>query len=259
MVFNYTAREKKALIVFILVLTLVFAFNDGQEKFELGFWLMNFLKTLLIVAVGALVHDFGHDIMCKKYGFNSEFRLWGVKRFWFTKKAQYPKKYNIFGKELTVYQFPVGIIIALLLMILSNGRLYWAAISSYGLVTEKVHRLGKRFVEVTDFEEAKIALAGPMFLLVLTLILKALNSTGIFEQFILIYSYMIVFDMLPLPGLDGLKVFWGSSLLYAFSFVFTIAAVIAMFTLSFWIAIPLALGLAVVFLVLYYYLRIYKE
>lgn len=258
MVFNYTAREKKALVIFILVLTLVFAFNDGQETFELSHWAMNFLKVLIIVTIGAFVHDLGHDLFCRKYGFNSEFRLWGVKRLWFSKKAQFPKKYKIFGKDYIVYQFPLGILFALIVMLISNGQLYWAAVSSYGLVAERAHRLGKKFVNVTDFEEAKIALAGPMFLLILTLILKALNFTGLFDKFILIYCYMIVFDMLPLPGLDGMKIFYGSRPLYAFSFVFTIAAIIAMYTLSIWAAVLLALVFAGVFLVLYYYLRFYK-
>ncbi|MFH1636920.1 MAG: hypothetical protein ABIB71_00680 [Candidatus Woesearchaeota archaeon] len=258
MVFNYTSREKKALIIFILVLTLVFAFNDGQETFDLGFWLINFLKILVIVAIGALVHDLGHDLMCRKYGFNSEFRLWGMKRLGFTKHPLYPKTYNILGFKWTIYQFPLGILLALIVMVLSNGKLFWAAISSYGLVVERAHRLGRRYVEVTDFEEAKIALAGPMFLLALTLILKIFNGAGMFDKFILIYSLIVVYDMLPLPGLDGSKVYWGSRPLFAFSFVFTIAAIAAIYMLNVWIALLLALGLSLVFLVIYYYLKIYK-
>ncbi len=258
MVFNYTRREKWSLFVYILILTLVFAFNDGQEKFELGFWIVNFLKVLVIVAIGAFVHDLGHDLFCRKYGFNSEFRLWGMKRIWFSKHPQFPRSYNIFGKNLKVYQFPLGVVLALLVMLLSNGKLFWAAVSGYGLIVEKAHRLGKKFVEVTDFEEAKIALAGPMFLLLLAIVLKIFNGGGMFDQVILIYSYMVVYDMLPLPGLDGSKVFWGSRPLFAFSFVFTIAAIAAIYLLNVWVALLIAVGLGAVFLVLYYYLRIYK-
>jgi len=213
---------------------------------------VNFLKILVIVAFSVFLHDFAHDMLAKKYGFISEYRIWGIKRFGFGREV-FPKKINLFGKEITVQAFPIGAVLCVLVTLFSNGRLFFTAVSSYGLVIKKAHRLGKRFIEVTDFEEAKIALAGPMANILLAIIFKIFNSSGIFDDVIFINSVMPIFDMLPFPGLDGAKVFWGSRPLYVFSFLFILAAAISLRFLSAIPALLLALAVAVLFLIAYIY------
>lgn len=231
----------------------MFAFNDGRPAFELSAWLSNFVKVLLIVLVGIIIHDFGHDLIAKRNGMQSEYRIWGVKGF-----GTFPKVIRWFGKEITINSFPLGILIALGLTLFSNGKLFWAAVSSYGLVIEKSTRLGKKFVEVTDYEEAKIAIAGPLAVTSLMLIFKLFNGSGTFDQFVTVYSWMAIFDMLPIPGLDGAKVFFGSVPLYIFSVSFILSAVILAHLLG---AIPTLIFsalAALAFLAVYAYYFIYK-
>ena len=144
------------------------------------------------------------------------------------------------------------------LTVFSNGRLYWAAISSYGLIMEKATRLGKKFVDVTDYEEAKIALAGPIAVTFLMLFFKLLNGSGTFEQLVTIYSWMAIFDLLPIPGLDGAKIFFGSVPLYVFSASFVLSAVVLAYVLGAIPALIFSVLAALAFLAVYAYYFIYK-
>ncbi len=257
MVFDYTRKELKSFLIVVIVLALVFGFNDGRDTFEMSYWLGNLLQVLIIVAIGIFVHDLGHDLISSKEGFNSEFRVWGIKRLGFNEPS-YPKMFRLFGKQFHIEALPIGIFLAVIVMLLSNGKLFWAAVSSFGLVTVKAHRLGRKFVETTDYEDAKIAIAGPMAMAFLAIILKIFNGTGIFDKAILIYSVIVIYDMLPLPGLDGFHVLIGSKPLYAFGTAFLVSSVLlihylgGLFALLTAILISLAAGIS------YFYFFVHK-
>lgn len=240
------------------MLTLVFGFNDGQPQFELSYWIINLIRVFIIVIIAIVVHDFGHDLIAKRNGLKSDYRTWGVRKFWFGENT-FPKNIKFFGKEFTINQFPIGIVLALTITIFSNGRLYWAAVSSYGLVIEKATRLGKKFVDITDYEEAKIAIAGPLAVTFLMLIFKLLNGTGTFDQIVTILSWMAIFDMLPLPGLDGFKVMFGSIPLYVFGTSFIASSVILAYLLGAVPALIFSVLAALAFLAVYAYYFIYKS
>lgn len=227
---EYTKRELKYFAIIIVTLALAFAFNDNAPEFSWAHWLVNFLKMMVFVAVSVFVHDFAHDMAAKKYGFISEYRIWGIKRFGLKKQA-FPKKIRIFGKDIVIDSFPLGIVLCLLVAIVSNGKLFFTAVSSYGLVIKKTHRFGHKMVEVTDLEEAKIALAGPMANILLALACKIINADALAEL-VLINSIMPVYDMLPIFGLDGMKVLVGSRPMYIFSFIFIIALAILLYSLG---------------------------
>ena len=248
---EYTKREYKYLIIAIIVLTLVFGFNDGKETFELSYWLANLVKVFIIVAFSVFVHDFAHDLMAKKYGFLSEFRLLGIKGFY--KKNPFPKTFNLFGKELKIRSFPIGIVIALLITLASNGLIFFTAISCYGLVILKHYRFGKKFIEVTDFEEAKVAVAGPLSNILIALIFSAFNVNSLFDTVVMVNAWMAFWDILPLPGLDGAKVYIGSRPLFVFSFVLIIGLVILvrLAHVSSFLSLILAFAMSITLLISY--------
>ena len=138
--------------------------------------------------------------------------------------------------------------LCLLVALLSNGKLFFTAVSSYGLVIKKTHRFGHKMVEVTDLEEAKIALAGPMANIMLALVCKLINADALADM-VLINSIMPVFDMLPIFGLDGMKVLMGSRPMYIFSFVFILALAILLYTLE--SALPALVIAAAIALILF--------
>lgn len=208
-----------------------------------------------MVAITIFIHDLGHDLLAKKSGFISEFKSWGIKRYGWSPQATFPKK--VFGWKINI--LPIGLILAVLVTIFSNGQFWFAAVSSYGLVIEKISRFGKKFVNVTNYEDAKIAIAGPGAVLLLLLVLKIFNWSGIFDKFIFICSVLVIYDMLPIPGLDGWKVAMGSKPLYFFGFILTIG-IIALVQLTGAIqALVISLIFSAILVTLYYYFSIYKS
>jgi hypothetical protein len=211
-----------------------------------------------MVTIAVLVHDLGHDFMAKKHGFMCEYKLWGIKRFGWGPTAQYPRDVKFLGKKFRMEGFPIGILISLGFTLASLGKIPFAAVSSYNLVIEKTKRLGKKYIGVTDFEDAKIALAGPMATVILLIIVKAFNTSGMLDQFMLITAVMAGFDILPLPGLDGFKVAFGSKQLFVFGALFIYMMIFLSFVLSTIPAILLALAFSLIILVLYVYFLVYR-
>lgn len=254
---EYTKNELKYFAIIILTLTFAFAFNDNSAEFAWSSWLANFLKVLVFVAVSVFVHDFAHDMAAKKYGFISEYRIWGIKRFGWHKPS-FPRKMRIFGREMEINAFPLGIILCILITIVSNGKLFFTAVSSYGLVIKRTQRFGHKIIEVTDFEEAKIALAGPMANILLAIIFKLASPGGLFAGMVLINSVMPVYDMLPFFGLDGMKVLGGSRPLYVFGFLFIVGMAVLLHFLGAVPALIIALALTAIFFLAYLWHSIAK-
>ena len=119
-------------------------------------------------------------------------------------------------------------------------------------------RFGRKFLEVTNYEEAKIALAGPMVNIGLMVIGKLFNIYGTMNTFIFINAALALFHLLPLPGLAGLKVYFGSRLLYVSSLAFTIAMILLAYTVSIIPMLIISLASLLVAGSFYYYHSYFK-
>lgn len=252
-------KESRNLAIAILVLTLVFGFNDKQTAFEMSYWLGNLVRTFLIASIGVLAYYGAQKWMARKLGFDCEFRLWEIRRLGFSGDPSFPKKLKFLGREFMIEALPLGAILAVILMLLTNGRLYFAAVCSFAMIVSHTQRLGKsRFAGPTEMDEAKIAAAGSLALFFLVVLFHALNSREIFGQFILIYSVMTVFQLLPFPGLNGFTILIGSPLTYIFVALFAIVGVVLLHFVSAVIALILGLLVAGIIFFLYLWFRVYK-
>lgn len=72
--------------------------------------------------------------------------------------------------------------------------------------------------------------------LILMVIAAFFNSYGTFDTFILINGLLAFFYMLPLPRLPGIKIYFGSPLLYVSTLVFTVSMILLVYNVG---AIPL--------------------
>ncbi|MBI4447822.1 hypothetical protein HY643_02485 [Candidatus Woesearchaeota archaeon] len=206
-----------------------------------------------------VVRELGHKVVARRHGFFSEYQIWGIKHIWFSKDPRFPTTVKFFGKDIVVKSFPLGLVLSVLLTIFSNGQLFFAAIGSYHLMlTSRASRFGRKFVNVTDYEEAKIALGGPAANLLLVVIFKIFNSSGTFDDLILINSALAIFNLIPLSTLDGAKIYFGSKPLYILSLVFIVGSITLIYLLGVIPSLILAAIISLIFLVTYYYLRIYK-
>ncbi len=264
----FTVKEIKALIISVIVMGIALGFNDKQDVFVWGFFLNNMAMMIIMVAIAFVVHQLGHKFVAYLHGFWTEYKVWNLKqlrwwpmhRRWSTQRGKlFPKTYNILGKQFTVPGLPIGIIIAFFVSLLSNGYLFFLAVGKYDLLIERKSRLGKRFVEVTDFEEAKIALAGPLANVALMVLAAFFNNLGTFDNFIMINGFMALFYLLPFSQLDGGKAFYCSRLLY----VMTVLLVICMILLVKYISIiPLLIISGVLALIgggVYFYFAYFKN
>ena len=255
--------EIKYFVIAVLVMAFALAFNDGSEVFEWAFWLKNFLMVTLIVGFSFLIHQIAHKLAAQHHGFETEFKLWGIQSLKFSAKnltraanKTFPRTVNIFGKKILVHSFPIGVVLALIITIFSNGMLFFVAVGQYTLLVKKGLRVGKKYIEVTDYEEAKIALAGPMMHIFLMLIASFFNDLGLFDTFIFVNAMLALFYMIPIHNLDGAKILLGSPVLYLTSLVFMVSFVILAYFLS---PIPLVIitGLASLTVGALFYYHVY--
>lgn len=230
-----------------MVLSLIFGFDDKQPTLVLSYWLINFLTILLFTTVSLGLHLYAQKRLAKKYGCNVVLDLWKLKRIitfrYQELKIKITKKYTMVG-------VPIGIVLAIITYILSSGQILFAAIISIDTKINKSYRIGKRYSQLTDIESAKIAVVGPLVNIFLALIASQIASQ-IIKPLAIINLAMAISYMLPLPGIAGGTIFFGSKPLYIASLAFIGVIAILMNFMSAASTILIAFTFSIVALVSY--------
>lgn len=166
--------EIRDLSIAWLVLGFCFSFRYLLTSLE---YFATFLIVALIgIGTGFIFHELSHKLVAQRFGYLAEFRLWKI-----------------------------GLIIALASAILSGGWLLFFApgavyISSY----------------TRSHEQGLIAAAGPLANIILATIFYFLSYGSGFLSLIgewgfIINLWLAAFNLLPIPPLDGRKIFsWNS-------------------------------------------------
>tara|TARA_Y100000034_G_scaffold118928_1_gene160175 strand:+ start:1367 stop:2110 length:744 start_codon:yes stop_codon:yes gene_type:complete len=211
----FRKQEIKPLIISILVLTFVFSYNDKSASFNLFFWILNFIKFLIIISISILFKEFIKKCYAKIYGASSEHKIWNIQRI------------GLRAKHRLKYKIPIGIILPLLITIFSLGHLYFPITSESSISFSKTKRTGRKFINLPEWEEAKISLMGPFSSLFLVFLFKILSiiTPFSFSSIIFVNSLLAVFYMLPFPQIEGGKVFFGSKTYFVLAFTFILLSV----------------------------------
>ena len=217
--YQFNPYELRGIVISIASIAFVISFKEwGTSRFDLTAGLFNLFNAILIVALSILVHDAGQRIWGLAIGYKVEFQMW-----------------------------PFGIIGSLVLAFLSNGNMWLVVPSGFMLHHLAGHRLGWFRYDVNYFAQAMIALAGPLSTLMLIIFLKVLSAFSasvLLEKAIMFNVIYAITSLLPIPPLDGSKIYFGSRMLYAFALpAFTVAAILMI------IKIPIILSLVVSLLV----------
>ncbi|RAP47354.1 MAG: site-2 protease family protein [Methanosphaera sp. rholeuAM6] len=181
---SFTREEISDIIISVIALTVLYALCVTRSIGWSIETLMLFLPiSFVAVGIGFVLHELGHKVVAQRFGFFSEFRKWN-------------------------YGLILGFISALAgFMIFAPGAVYF---SSYGRM-------------VTNEENGKIALAGPVVNIVLALLFLSItlfirpflstSNAGMMYIVLLtlvlafnVNSFLAVFNLLPVPPLDGSKV-----------------------------------------------------
>lgn len=217
--YKFTPHELRGLIIAIFVIAFIISFKEwGVTNFDLIAGLYNLFNAVLIVALSILIHDFGQRIWGLAIGYRIEFKMWSF-----------------------------GLLAALIIAFISNGSLWLIVPSGFMLHHIAGHRLGWFRYDINYFGQAMVALAGPLFTLMLIILLKALNSffpNPLIQKAIIFNVVYAITSLLPIPPLDGSKIYFGSRMLYAFAL-----PAIAVSTIMMIVSIPLLFALVISFLV----------
>lgn len=180
---KFSKQEIIDLSISIIVLTLIISFMYSRGNFTVDMFLLLLPIAFVTVGLGFILHELGHKFVAQKYGFIAEFRR--------------------SDKGLML-----GIVTALM------GFLFFAP----GAVM-----IGSPTGTITEEENGKISIAGPIVNIILALIFLGIQISiqplvTVSNAYVMDYLYIIsaigfrinsflaLFNMLPIPPLDGSKV-----------------------------------------------------
>ncbi|MEM4244740.1 MAG: hypothetical protein QXR60_00855 [Candidatus Nanoarchaeia archaeon] len=241
---SFTKREVWYLIFATLALGFVFGFDDGRPEFVLSYWLLNFFRVCLACFAVLLAYALAQKLVANHYGCSAEFSLWTVQRYGFRPYAKFKRP------------FPIGVLIGFIVAVLSQGKFFFADMASVNFMEQRQRRIGRKYLNVTASEIAKIALAGVFAALLIALLASILNLG---KELVLVASLFAVYQMLPLPNLDGIKIFFGSLPMFAFSAAFVLLCAILLNFISGFSAVFYAFIAASIFFILFFYYRVYSS
>ncbi|MBW2972553.1 hypothetical protein KY359_05955 [Candidatus Woesearchaeota archaeon] len=183
--------EKRGLLITIIVLAFIFSFREwGVEKFDIAIGIQNLLVSVVIVAAAFLVHEVAHRTVAVINGYRSQYRAWVL-----------------------------GLVIGLVVAFVSNGHLLFLAPGVLLITHFPQHRLGLKYHELSMRHLGWIAMSGSVLLMLFAVILKALaTATGlqVFHKAMIVFIWISLFDMVPIPPFNGSRTFFGSRYIYVF-------------------------------------------
>jgi len=194
----FTRQEIKEIIIATLVLSVAFAIAfSGGFRMDINNLPSAFIFSFIGVGVGFIAHELiGHKLFAQHFEYHAEFRMW---------------KYGLF--LAVIFSF-AGFVFAAPGAVMIGSRMdLWG--------NEK---------PITRKKYGIISLAGPLVNVGLALIFLAVNiisQSRLWELAVSVNVWLALFNMLPIPPLDGSKVFAWDRRVFAVVF----AALIGMFVL----------------------------
>ena len=181
---TFTSIEVKEIILSAIVLSIAFAiaYSNGIMNLDVANLPTLVIFAFIAVGIGFLAHELiGHKIIAQRLGLHAEYKMW---RF--------------------------GLIIALLSSL--AGFVFAAPGAVY--VSSRVDLWG-RMAGVSKRKMGFVSLAGPLVNLGLAIVFLGLNifypivisGVSLFGLAVFINIWLGIFNMLPIPPLDGSKVF----------------------------------------------------
>lgn len=214
--FRFNKSEIEASVISVLVLAFIVSFGEWGvgDTFDFNIGLINLFESIIIVGIVLGSHIIAIKLMALQWGYRAEFKLWwyglliGLGLAFFsaslTGSAGYP----------FVFWF------------LAPGGIFFHHLA--------VHRLGWFRYGVNMLETGLSCLVGSLSTIFLALFFKILLI--IFPESAFLYKGMVVslwfafFSMLPIPPLNGSRIFFYSRPVFAFMFGIVVGALILLRT-----------------------------
>jgi Zn-dependent protease len=188
---RFNSSEIKAIIISIIVLTVVVAFDDHNAVFSAKSWIKNFAFWLIVVTISFMVKMKSHKLIAISYGFFSEYKIWWT-----------------------------GIILSLIFTLFSNGKIWVLLTGGIWIYHLKVFRVGYFRYGQNIRALAMICLVGILGNVLFAAFVKTLDiwfgiiPSSIANKIFLFNLVLAAYNMLPIPPLDGSRVLFDSRLIY---------------------------------------------
>ena len=233
--------EVKAIISVIILLAIIFGFNDGSNEFIFSDWVSNLILIIFVVALVILVNVLGSKLASKYYGTEIKIKVWNSQKF---------KQATTFTKKIMlIYTTPI---LNILVALISNGKIYLSSVMSFDYEKEV---MGRKFPYITYFNVGMVVFFGLLFNLVLMWIFKLLS----FEPGLKISFWFILFSLIPFSELPGARLLTGSITLYVFSLVFFLANIILLQAINSFFALMASIFFSVIVASLYVFFFRYNS
>src|SRR3989344_4025948 len=138
-IYSRFSRESLDSLIVIILLTIVFAYNDRKEVTTIASWTSNLVLTFVIVSLSVLMLIFGYKLAARYYGNSLTFSLWRI--------SSLEEKFSMKAFHIPLAKY-MGQIIAVLGTLSSSGLFYFTAISTF---STKIKSKRKKFREVTGY------------------------------------------------------------------------------------------------------------
>ncbi len=221
-------------IAYIIIASMLAGFVLALPKFELIDLLIFFGFSLFLF----LVNYFSKFFAAKLLDCEINVSLWSEQRirYWFG-EGDYIK-----------CPFPLWLVLPILVAIFSKWNIKLLTLLVFDVKGKKTY-IGRKFAEVSEYDIARISMAGFIGVFLIALILKI---TGVIDL-ANICMWFIIANLLPLGELDGAKIFFSSRYLWIFIFCIMLASALLMNATSALVSVLLSLVLALLVVVWYYY------
>ena len=217
------AKEMFYFLVASIVVGYLFAFKQLLTG-NLSPWLNYSILAFIMIILNALACE----LAVLRFGCDAEYRLWGTQNIpWTVKKLlSHLREKERFKKEV-----PLWLIVPLVCIFVTLGLVKWLAVLVFEAVPVHLSRMkkGRLYAELTEWDLALIASLGPLVSVLLAVVSKIISgdlASGIFFDFAKMNIWYALFNLLPLSDFNGAKIFYGSKILWAFLFIFTLVILI---------------------------------
>ena len=168
---KFTKVEIRDLIISSLVIAFLFSFmNLSVESYIISF---------LLVTPTFILHELAHKYVAQKKGYKAVYVLW-----------------------------PTGVIVSIIFSFLTFGKVIFAAVGAVSISSITSSRVGYKYQNMSREDMGKIAVAGPLVNFGLAIVGYIFSPfSSIFTFFAEINAVIGLFNLIPFPPLDGIKVF----------------------------------------------------
>lgn len=203
---------------------------------------LSFLEGTGISLVMLSVFVIAQKVTAHYFDCKIKIKLISFRRYWFqsfeNRKAELP------------FEFPAWFFLPVILIIATNGLIKWLAILNFD-IEPKATRIRRRWQELTESDIGKIAIAGPIAILVLGFIFRLANL----NEYALLCSWLAFLSLIPI-GI-GFKILNSTRVTWIFSFIFALFILLLMGISTSFVTFILALLIAAIITITYY--TLYEE